>query len=129
MKIHHIGFVVQNIEQYEKRFIHNGKINEVEDVIQNAKLALYNGFGDYFLELIEPLNENSFTWNFLKKTQNSFHHLCYEIDSFDSVIKFAKEHKLIHLLGPVKATLFNDKNVVFYFDRNRNIVEFLLNKL
>ena len=129
MKLHHIGFVVQSIEHYEKQFIHNGKINEVVDIIQNAKIALYNGFGDYYLELIEPLNELSLTWNFLKSNKNSFHHLCYNLDSFDFIKEFAEKRKLLHLFGPVNAILFNNKKVVFYYDRNRNIIEFLVDNL
>jgi hypothetical protein len=126
MKLHHIGFVVKNLEQYEKSLIHNGKIKEVIDSIQNARLSLYQGFGDYFIEIIQPINEDSFTWDFSKKNSNSYHHSCFEMNTIDSVIDFAKKNRLLQLLGPVPATLFDGRNVMFFYDRNKNIIEFLI---
>jgi methylmalonyl-CoA/ethylmalonyl-CoA epimerase len=127
MKLHHLGFVVQNIEQYEKRLIHNGKVKEIIDPIQKAKLSLYKGFGDYYIELIEPLSEDSFTWNFCTKTPNTYHHSCFEVDSIEQVSDLAQNMRLIHLRGPIPALLFDNWQVVFYYDRNKNIIEFLIN--
>jgi hypothetical protein len=128
MKFHHIGFVVDNIAKYESNLLFKNKIAEVNDSIQNAKLALYNNYGDSYIELIEPLNENSFTWNVLKKNGNQFHHLCYEIENQETLKNMQKQYRLIEILKPIPAVLFNNKLVTFQFTKNKQIVEFLISE-
>ena len=79
MKLHHIGYVVKDIVQYEKSLIFEKKVKELFDPVQNSKMALYENYSDSFIELIQPLNEESFTYNFLQKNGSSYHHLCYEV--------------------------------------------------
>ena len=45
-------------------------INDVFDPIQDARLCLYENYGSSYLELIQPLSENSPTWNQLNKYSN-----------------------------------------------------------
>lgn len=125
MKLHHIGILVKNIDTYSKQMIGNEFLKEVFDPIQKAKLALYHNYSEVHTELIQPLEESSFTWNFLKKNGEGFHHFCYE-STFDEIEKIEKEKKLIKVLGPVPAVLFDGKNVLFYLDRNKLLVEFLI---
>jgi len=63
-----MGFVVQNIRKFEKNMIFQKKIKEVFDEYQQATLALYSNYSNAYIELIEPLDEKSFTWNALIKT-------------------------------------------------------------
>ena len=53
------------------------KIKELFDPVQNSNMSLYLNFTDSLIELIQPLNEESFTYNFLKKNGSSYNHLCY----------------------------------------------------
>jgi hypothetical protein len=126
MKLHHAGFIVQNREKYLARLIYKDKIKEVYDPIQDAFLILLNNFSDSYIELIEPASEKSSTFNSLKKYGEGFHHFCYEISDQMDFKKIETSHKLIKVFGPVPAILFDNKPVVFYFNRNRQIVEFLL---
>lgn len=127
-KFHHIGIVVNSIEQYEKQMLPTKKIKEVVDEIQNSKLALYENFNDSFIELIEPLNENSTSFNSLKKFGNHFNHLCYKTDSFSELDKFMIQNKWLKVFGPVPAILFENKNVVFYINRSGQLLEFILSE-
>jgi len=126
MKLHHIGYVVKDIQQFENNLLVSKKVNELDDPVQNSRLALYQGFGDYYIELIQPLNLESYTWNFSKKNPDSFHHLCYTVKNIETVRKLTASKRMIHVLGPVPALLFNGNHVVFYIDRNKNLVEFLI---
>lgn len=126
MKIHHIGFVVNDIETYEKNMVHELKIKEVVDTFQNAKLSLYSNYNDSFIELIQPLNNKSFTYNALKKFGNHYHHTCYSINNLEELDEIVEKFKLIKFLGPVPAILFDNNLVSFYIDRNKKIVEFVL---
>lgn len=125
MKLHHIGMVVDDISKYEQKMIYEEKVSEVYDEIQNAQLALYKNYGSSYIELIQPLNDKAFTYLFLQKNGNAFHHFCYEINKVD-LEQFARVNKLIKLMDPVPALLFSGQMVAFYYTRNRQVVEFLL---
>jgi len=121
MKIHHIGYVVKNIEKYKKNLVIDKIVKEVYDEIQQAKLSLIKS-ENIFIELIEPQNENSFTYNFLQKS-GGYHHLCYETTKKEAEY-LIKEKKMIKVLDWVYAPLL-DGNVCFAYNRNKEIVEFV----
>ena len=125
LKLHHTGFVVASIADYENKMIYEQKVNEVFDEIQNARLALYSNYSGCYLELIEPINESSMTYNFLTKNKGGFHHFCYEINA-DNLGVIVAKYKLLKLMDIVPAKLFNNQNVAFYYAKNRQVVEFLL---
>jgi len=126
MKLHHIGYVVKDIVQYEKNLIFEKKIKELFDPVQNSNMALYLNFTDSLIELIQPLNEESFTYNFLQKNGSSYHHLCYEISSESELKELVDSQKLIKVKGPIPAILFDGRMVWFFYSRNKQIVEFVL---
>jgi len=126
MKLHHAGFIVADIDQYEKNMLFQEKVGDVFDSVQNGRLALYKNFGDSYIELISPLNENAFTYNFLQKNGNGFHHFCYEMSSEAAMKEVVAKSKLILFKGPVPAILFDNRPVYFYYSRNKQVVEFLL---
>ncbi len=127
MKFHHIGIVVSDLEKFESKLVFNKKVKEVFDPVQQAKLALYSNFGDSFIELIQPLNSEAFTWNYMVKNKDfGFHHLCYEVQDLNHLRIIQQEFKLIPILDPVPALLFENKLVAFYYSRNKTIIEFLI---
>ena len=126
MKLHHTGFIVADIDQYEKNMLFEEKVGDVMDPIQNGRLALYRNFSNSFIELIQPLNDQAFTYNFLQKNGNAFHHFCYEIESEAELKSIVEKSKLILVKGPVPAVLFDNRLVWFYYSRNKQVVEFLL---
>lgn len=125
MKLHHTGFIVKDIERFSQNMVGEGLVHIIEDPVQNARLALYKNHSDVYIELIQPLNEQSFTWNFLQKNGEGFHHFCYEATP-NEIENIVQQKKLIKILGPVPALLFDNRNVVFYVDRNKMVVEFLV---
>ena len=125
--MHHIGYVVESIEKYEKNIVYSTKINEVIDPIQNSKLSLYEIGKGSFIELIEPLSDTAFTYNFLKTNKASkYHHLCYAVSNIDQIEEISKRLRLIKIMGPVPAILFDNKNVFFFYSKNKEIIEFLI---
>ncbi len=127
LRFHHSGFIVKDIDAWESKMVFERKIADVIDPIQHARLTLYTHFaGESFIELIQPLGEEAFTWKSLQKQGNHFNHFCYSVDTLEEVSNFALANKLIPVLGPVKALLFEGKSVVFYYNRNRQIIEFLI---
>ncbi len=121
MKIHHIGYVVRSIEKYKKNLIINKIVKEIYDETQKANLVLIEA-QNIFIELIEPINERSFTYNFLQKG-GGYHHLCFE-SSREEAEEFIKSKKMIKVLDWVNAPLL-DGDVCFAYNRNREILEFV----
>jgi hypothetical protein len=127
VKFHHIGIVVSDLKKFESKLVFNKKIKEVFDPVQQAKLAIYSNYGDSFIELIQPENSKSFTWNYMMKNKDfGFHHLCYEIQDLNYLKIVEQEFKLIPILDPVPALLFENQLVAFYYSRNKTIMEFLI---
>lgn len=127
MRFHHTGLIVESISRFESKLIFEEKILEVLDPLQDAKLSLYKNFGDSFLELIEPLSPKAFTWNYLKTGKAlPYHHFCYEVANKVELNQFVLKYKLIPILGPIPAKLFDDKMVMFFYTRNKMIIEFLI---
>lgn len=126
MKLHHIGFVVKDINIYEKSLIFENKITEKIDPVQNARLSLYTNYSNSFIELIQPLNNKSYTWNALEKFGNHYHHICYSLNSLNELESIVLKLRLIKILDPVPAILFDYNLVTFYLDRNKKIIEFLI---
>jgi hypothetical protein len=127
MKLHHIGYIVKSIEDYEKHLFYEEKIVEVFDPVQNANLALYSNFGSSFLELIQPIDNQSFTHGFLEKNGNAYHHVCYEVASVEEMKMHCEAKKYLLFKGPLQAILFEGKEVYFYYTKNKTIIEFLIN--
>jgi methylmalonyl-CoA/ethylmalonyl-CoA epimerase len=127
MILHHSGFVVRDIDSWEKQMVFEEKMNDVIDPVQQSRLALYKNFGEGYIELIQPLNEQSFSWNSLQKFGNHFNHFCYSVNSMKEMEMTVVRFRLHEVLAPVPAILFNNKKVAFYYARNRQIVEFLIN--
>lgn len=128
MNFHHLGIIVHSISGFESKMIYDKKIKEVFDPIQVATLAYYSNYGNTFLELIQPSNIKSPTWNFLQNIKSfGYHHLCYELEGLTELDEVVKQNRLIQISDPVPAILFEGKDVVFYYTRNKMIVEFILN--
>lgn len=125
MNLHHIGYVVTNASDQNLVNPALHLLTTVEDEIQGAKICLYKNQQNELIELIEPLDEGSPVWNFLQKHPNTVHHSCYEI-SDEELKKHVEENHLVKIMGPVPAEIFNNRMVVFYVTRDRELLEFIL---
>ncbi|RKZ73093.1 MAG: hypothetical protein DRQ57_15440 [Gammaproteobacteria bacterium] len=123
MKIHHIGYVVKNIDKYKQNLIIKKSIKKVYDKIQKAELELIQA-DNILIELIEPQDKSAFTYNFLKNG-GGYHHLCYEVNSLDEAFDIIKKNRMIKVLEPMYAVLL-DAYVVFAYNRNKEMTEFVI---
>jgi catechol 2,3-dioxygenase-like lactoylglutathione lyase family enzyme len=121
VRLHHVGFVVADPERFRKNLPVSSLRNELYDPYQKAWLALVDTEGSY-IELITPKERESFTWNFLQKG-GGFHHLCYEVDSYEAAKRSILEQRMVVAHERVYAPLL-ERWVMFARDRNRMMVEF-----
>lgn len=127
MKLHHIGYIVEDAENKDEIDPSLQLVRRIEDPLQHAVVCLYkNSVGD-LVELITPLNEASTVWGYLKKHGNKKHHKAYE-GSLNEIENYTSKHHLYKIMGPVKAKIFNDQKVVFFVDKQSQITEFVINE-
>lgn len=126
MVVDHIGYVVNNIEDAVERFTKQYGFsilhNVIYDPLQKVRLAMIIS-SDYRIELIEPVDEHSPSYDFMRKG-GGFHHFCYAVADMEQAIKDlqAKDHLLF--VKPVKAILFGGKKVAFLFSRkDKKVIE------
>lgn len=124
-KVNHVGYVVKSIEAFKKTLPPMNLIKLVEDPVQRAKIELLGLPHGSSIELIEPLDSQSFTWNFLEKHGDGIHHVCYEGYSIQEIEKIFLERRMINLRGPMPAILFG-RDVIFAMTRSKSIVEFII---
>ena len=122
MGVHHIGYVVKDIDQYAANLVEGVIIKRLYDDVQEADLALIQA-DNVLIELIQPMKESSFTYGFLQKG-GGYHHLCYQVDSKGKAEKIIKEKKMVKVLGWVFAPLLQAM-VVFAYSKNKEVVEFV----
>ena len=125
MKIHHVGYLAKNIEKTEKKFFELGY--EVEqatkyDEIRDIKIEFLKN-GDYRVELIEPMGENSPMYPLLKRFKNSPYHFCYEVDDLDAAVKELESKRYTVIQEPNIAPCIDGKRVAFLNNISMGIIE------
>ena len=113
MKLHHIGLVVQNI---------NESLGEIANFLSFESISLPTIIGsqkvnicflktnNVYIELIEPTEENSPITNFAKEG-GGFHHLCFEVDDIQQEIDRMVKNGAHLVVAPVKG--FEDRLLAF----------------
>lgn len=125
MKIHHIGYLAKNIKKTEQKFFELGyqvekatKYDEIRDI--NIEFLVN---GDYRVELIEPMSENSPMFPLLKRFKNTPYHFCYEVDDIDEAIAELSEKNYTVIQEPDIAPCIEGKKVAFLNNINMGIIE------
>ena len=125
MQLHHIGYVVDNLESHFNSFPELSLQKKIIDPSQNAEIMLCkNQKSPISIEFIKPLNEKSFTWNFLKNG-GGLHHICYDSLSLIQIEEVIAKYKMLKIRGPMHAVLF-DKEVIFVITKTKQIIEFIV---
>ena len=126
MKIHHVGYLVKNIEKAITDFKLLGYEKEgniTYDPLRDIDILFLVNSG-YRIELVEPKSNQSVVYNTLKKVGNSPYHICYECDDIEVACQQLKESGYIQTseIEPDIA-ISENSSVVFLFKRNSGIIE------
>ena len=86
-KIHHIAFVVEDIESsmtsfeenYGMELLTRGEMTAQYQIPQEIDVALYQA-GDNIVELIEPLSEEGWTYDVLQENGDGWFHVAFAVD-------------------------------------------------
>lgn len=93
-RIHHVAFVVRDIEQSMEQFETNfGMELESRDQMSGAfqmDVALYRA-GNNIVELIEPLSDEGWTARVLEEQGEGFFHIAYQVDDIEKRVAELEE--------------------------------------
>ena len=127
MKIHHIGIVVNNIQDSLGEFSKFIKFDEttIPTLIGSQKVNVcFMKLGELRIELIEPVGNDSPVLNFLEKG-GGFNHICFEVENLSYTIDEMTKKGGRLIVPPVEG--FDGRQIAFVFlnmkKTNFNLIE------
>jgi len=139
LKLDHIGFVVQKIEEFVQVLKAMGfsEITRAVPDLNNNVNASFVPIGendDVYLEVLEPLGETSVVSNFLKKTGGGLHHLCFEVDDIEKASEELEKMGFKMVSSPALCPAYDENlgrtcestsKISFFLTANRLLIELL----
>ena len=113
MKLHHIGVVVNRIQDSIgelKNYLSFQNISLPTPVGSQKVNVCFLKIGEPFLELIEPTSTDSPINDFVKKG-GGIHHLCFEVDDIHKELGSLAKKGATILVNPVKG--FDERLIAF----------------
>lgn len=127
LKIHHVGCVVQNIEESIALYRNSLGFKKCSEVIyvssQQVKVCFINIGNNTFIELIEPLDVNSAIAKLLKK-KHSYYHIGYLAENFTETIE-ELVNKGSHIITTFNSEAFNNKMCAFLYTEEMHMIEII----
>ncbi len=125
-KIHHIGYIVNNIDNAVGTMINLGyeiKQNTVYDKNRHIDICFLKN--EYqLIELIQPKDETAVTYKLLAKTGPAPYHICYQVESIEEACKVLKKADFYPISNIEKAMAMGEKcNVIFLYNQNIGLIE------
>jgi 4-hydroxyphenylpyruvate dioxygenase-like putative hemolysin len=114
-KIHHIGYVYQNVEQAVQKFKSLYGIKNFTWVDMGVVKVARSKIGKLQIDLIEPKENNSIFNSFIEDGKLGLHHIGYLVDNIDEKIKEWKSIGFKKVLGgiisPAKFVYFDTMDI------------------
>ena len=127
MKVHHIGIVVDNIQNSLGEFSKFIKFDEITipTLVGSQKVNVcFMKIGELRIEFIEPINDESPVKKALEKG-GGFNHICFEVDNLSEKINEIVEKGGRLIVSPVEG--FEGRQIAFVLlnmkKTNLNLVE------
>ena len=127
LRIHHIGYLVKNIDKSTEEFLKLGYIiinDKCRDDYRKVDITFLEKDG-YKVELICPCSDDSVVAGLMKRYKNSPYHICYETDDLSSCTEELRVAGYAPLDEPASAPAINGRKVSFYTNPNLGMIEIL----
>lgn len=124
MEIDHIGIIVNSIDKALQEYLVLGYKKVGEKFLDNNQYSyvLFLSNGGYKVELIEPVNETSPTYE-LSKKEHIIAHICYRVKYIHKEICRLEKNKFLLIDKPKSAPAFKNKLIAFLFSRQSGLIE------
>lgn len=127
MKIHHIGYLIKNMDKGIESFTDMGysvKEKVCYDSMRDIDLCFMENQG-YVVELVCPKSENSIAWRLMKKYGNAPYHICYTVENMEAAIEELQGRGYVMTAKPAEAVGIQGKRVAFLTGRDMGMIELL----
>lgn len=129
LRLHHIGFVVRNIETSMQGFVYSLGArwdgHTYRDELQRVKVAfLSTGAAAAQIELIEPGGDDSPVSKFLERG-GGLHHICYEVEDLGQALLNFKSRKALTMKRPLPAIAFGGRRIAWILTAEKLLIELL----
>ena len=127
LRMHHVGFVVQNIESSMPGFLNSMNAtwnNQVfHDPIQRVQVAFLATAGsDVQIELVEPCGDGNPVSTFLARG-GGIHHVCYEVEDCSATIAAMRLNKALIVKRPQPAVAFGGRHIAWMLTAEKLLIE------
>ena len=132
MKLHHIGYIVEKIEDAAPEFEVLGyrMVNApVNDDIQRCRICFIEREGEPLIELVEPFESNKSLQKMLTQRGNAPYHVCYEVEDVEALFdELSEKEGWMPLFRPVEAAAFDNRLIMYFYNAQVGYVEFVNEK-
>lgn len=133
LRLHHVGYVVANIEQAMPAFVRSLAASwderVIHDPLQKVKVAfLTTRAGDPQIELVEPAEDGSPVMRFLQQG-GGLHHVCYEVADLEEQLREFRARRAVIAKRPKPAVAFGGRRIAWVLTAEKLLVELLEDKL
>lgn len=127
MKIHHIGYLVKNMEKSIIEFCSLGYTIQSKAVYDHIRdiFIVFLSKDEYRIELVMPASKDSVVYSLSKKYKNAPYHICYETEDFNNECNRLAENGYICFQQPECAPAIEGRRVAFFMHRYTGMIELL----
>ena len=127
LNFHHVGLLVENIKSsllhYTELFGVQNISNVYEITSQKVKICFVKVGDDIYIELVEPIGEESVVYKLLKK-RISYYHVGYKVSNI--LVEVKKLEKLNYkAMDFFNSEAFDGKRCVFLFNPDAHLIELI----
>jgi catechol 2,3-dioxygenase-like lactoylglutathione lyase family enzyme len=127
LEYHHTGLLVENIEKSLDHYLQifgEDNISEIYNIkSQKVRVCLIKNGRNSYLELVEPINNDSSLKKMLKK-RISYYHVAYIVKNIDDALKFL-ENLNYKALEVFNSEAFNGRSCVFLYSPDAHLIELI----
>jgi methylmalonyl-CoA/ethylmalonyl-CoA epimerase len=129
MRLHHIAYVCENVEQKAEEFCrllgYKIESSPVIDENQNVRILFLVHKDGSRLELLEPAGPKSPVRKFLEKG-GGLYHLCFEVEDLETALRQITSNNQAYLVkSPAPAPAIEGKRVAFVVTAGNDLIEFV----
>lgn len=127
MKVHHIGYIVKNIEKAGRDFRSLGYAQTTPvtfDPIRNADISFWEN-NSYRVEIVCPRDESSVVYDLMKNHKNMPYHICYCTPCLEDSIAELLRQGYFQIDEPTEAPAIDGKRVCFLMSGQSGMIELL----
>lgn len=130
MKLHHIGYAVEDIDSAVKSFSQLGFTVDglsTVDSKRDVKILFMRDANRELIELVEPLDDNAPITETLKHNKEVSHpyHLCFEVDDIPDAISSLRKKGFVLISDISPAPAIASRDVCFLMNKHTGLIELI----